>query len=54
MPQIHYTVSMPAPETHLFHVEVRVTEPDQSIYNLIMPSWTPGSYLIREFARHVQ
>ena len=19
-----------------------------------MPSWTPGSYLIREFARHVQ
>lgn len=54
MSAIHYIVSMPHPETHLFHVEIQVTSPDKESYDFIMPSWTPGSYLIREFARHVQ
>ncbi len=54
MPTIHYSVSMPHPETHLFHIEMAVTGFDQSDYDFVMPSWTPGSYLIREFARHVQ
>jgi predicted metalloprotease with PDZ domain len=54
MPTIHYTVSMPQPQTHLFEVEVAVSGFDQASYDFVMPSWTPGSYLIREFARHVQ
>jgi len=54
MPTIHYTVSMPQPQTHLFHVEVAVQGFDQTSHDFVMPSWTPGSYLIREFARHVQ
>ena len=54
MPTIHCTVSMPQPQTHLFHVEVAVQGFDQASYDFVMPSWTPGSYLIREFARHVQ
>ena len=54
MTTIHYSVSMPHPETHLFHVEMEVTGFDQPSYDFVMPSWTPGSYLIREFARHVQ
>lgn len=54
MPTLHYTVSMPQPQTHLFHVEAAVQGFDQASYDFIMPSWTPGSYLIREFARHVQ
>ncbi|HSN77493.1 MAG TPA: PDZ domain-containing protein, partial [Anaerolineae bacterium] len=54
MPTIHYALSMPHPQTHLYHVEVAVEGFDQTSYDLIMPSWTPGSYLIREFARHVQ
>lgn len=60
-PEISYTVSMPEPHTHLLRVEMRVgrgggaaaanlpTEVD-----LVMPVWTPGSYLVREYARHVQ
>ncbi|HEX8494015.1 MAG TPA: PDZ domain-containing protein [Pyrinomonadaceae bacterium] len=57
-PDITYTVSMPQPHTHLLEVEVRIKRgagaqsPRQE--TLIMPVWTPGSYLIREFARHVQ
>jgi predicted metalloprotease with PDZ domain len=54
MTNIHYTVSMPHPETHLFHVEIRIQNCEQDSYDLVMASWTPGSYLIREFARHVQ
>lgn len=54
MSTIRYTVSMPQPETHLFHVEVTISGLPQSVYDFVMPSWTPGSYLIREFARHVQ
>ncbi|HYO92684.1 MAG TPA: hypothetical protein VEQ40_13665, partial [Pyrinomonadaceae bacterium] len=53
-PEITYTVSMPKPHTHLLDVELRLrgTLPAQT--DLIMPVWTPGSYLVREFARNVQ
>jgi len=44
---------MPGPHTHLFHVEVRVTAADGPL-ELALPVWTPGSYLVREYARHVQ
>lgn len=54
MSKIRYSVSMPQPETHLFHVEAAVTGIPQPHFDFVMPSWTPGSYLIREFARHVQ
>ncbi len=45
---------MPRPETHLYHVELRISDLAEPFCDLVMPSWTPGSYLIREFARHVQ
>jgi Predicted protease with the C-terminal PDZ domain len=54
-PDISYTVSMTRPWTHLLEVEMRVSwqqMPQQ--LELKMPVWTPGSYLIREYARHVQ
>ena len=55
---ISFTVTMSKPYTHLLEVEIRVKvaanlqAPNES--DLIMPVWTPGSYLIREFERHVQ
>ena len=54
-PDIGYTVSMSKPATHLLEVEMRLKwnqMPDQA--ELKMPVWTPGSYLVREYARHVQ
>jgi predicted metalloprotease with PDZ domain len=54
-PDIQYTVSMSKPATHLLEVEMRMrwtAMPDQA--ELKMPVWTPGSYLVREYARHVQ
>ena len=38
---------------HLLEVEMRFT-PDFDDPILEMPSWTPGSYLIRDYARQVQ
>ncbi|HEY9284996.1 MAG TPA: PDZ domain-containing protein [Pyrinomonadaceae bacterium] len=57
-PEISYTVSMPRPDTHLLHVDMRVRGAGgarlPASLDLVMPVWTPGSYLVREFARHVQ
>ena len=44
---------MPEPHGHLFHVELAVEQPGDAIV-LALPVWTPGSYLVREFARHVE
>ncbi|HUR97224.1 MAG TPA: PDZ domain-containing protein [Pyrinomonadaceae bacterium] len=54
-PNISYTVSMSKPWTHLLEVEMRLNwtqMPGKA--ELKMPVWTPGSYLIREYGRHVQ
>ncbi len=55
-PEIAFTVSMTKPHTHLLEVEVQVKRPGEAPPQevLVMPVWTPGSYMIREFARHVQ
>jgi predicted metalloprotease with PDZ domain len=50
---MHYRLSMPEPHSHLFHVEVAVDRPGDAL-ELVFPVWTPGSYLVREFARHVE
>src|SRR6266852_2647200 len=55
---IAYIVSMPKPHTHLLEVDVEVKRPADAKPPmeelLVMPVWTPGSYLVREYARHVQ
>lgn len=54
-PQIEFTVSMTKPWTHLLEVEARISSPSLGPdFELVMPVWTPGSYLVREYARHVQ
>ena len=55
-PEISFTVAMPRPHTHLLEVQVAVkrTVDGPAEESLVMPVWTPGSYLVREFARHVQ
>src|SRR6185295_16679819 len=55
--EIAFRVSMTEPHTHLFEVEVRIS--NEASYSprqetLVMPVWAPGSYLIREFERYVQ
>jgi predicted metalloprotease with PDZ domain len=53
---ISFTVAMSRPHTHLFDVEIAIKHaasgPAEEM--LVMPVWTPGSYLVREFERNVQ
>ena len=51
---IHYYVSMPQPAEHLFKVQLEINNWQEKILNLKMPVWTPGSYLVREYAKHLQ
>ncbi|MDY6784410.1 MAG: M61 family metallopeptidase [Cyanobacteriota bacterium] len=49
-----YRVTMSPPESHLFEVSLQVPSWTSPVLNLKMPVWTPGSYLVREYARQVQ
>ncbi len=51
---ILYTLRFPAPHTHYVSVEASVPTGGRSHIELMMAVWTPGSYLVREFARHVE
>ncbi|HUR69715.1 MAG TPA: PDZ domain-containing protein [Candidatus Thermoplasmatota archaeon] len=52
--KLAYELAMPQPETHLYHVTVRVSRARGGRLLFRMPAWAPGSYLIRDYARHVQ
>src|SRR5437870_3559296 len=52
--KLAYSLAMPEPESHLFHVELRVSGAPEGPLRLAMPAWAPGSYSIRDYARHVQ
>ena len=51
---ISYTIRFPAPATHYTEVEAIVPTDGQLSIELMMAVWTPGSYLIREYAQHVE
>lgn len=49
---MHYSLSFADPAGHLVEVTCRVDSP-RPVERMRMPAWIPGSYLIRDFARHV-
>ncbi|MDQ3806235.1 MAG: hypothetical protein M3416_20700, partial [Acidobacteriota bacterium] len=53
--RVSYRLSMPEPESHLFHVlvEVRGAEADGHV-DFQMPRWSPGRYAVFDFAKNVQ
>jgi predicted metalloprotease with PDZ domain len=51
---VRYTVRFPAPQTHYVEVEAVVPTGGAGQLTLMMPVWTPGSYLVREYARQVE
>lgn len=48
-----YRVTMEEPQAQYFDVTVEVPRTRGDSVDLAMPAWTPGSYLIRDFAKHV-
>ena len=52
MADVHYRVEVLDVRRHLFQVTLTLQRP-QATQVLQLPVWIPGSYLVREFARHV-
>ncbi|WP_353258057.1 hypothetical protein [Prochlorothrix hollandica] len=50
----HYHIALPEPASHLFEVTLVLRQWCGAVVNLHCPVWTPGSYLVREYARHLQ
>jgi predicted metalloprotease with PDZ domain len=53
MPDIRYRIAPANPNAHLFHVELEIDQPDANGQSLSLPNWIPGSYLIRDFSKHL-
>jgi len=51
---VGYQVSIHNPHTHYFEVEIKISNYDADFIDVKMPVWTPGSYLIREYAKNVE
>lgn len=50
---LEYTVSFENRANHYAQIRMIIPAPASEAFELMMPTWTPGSYLIREYARHV-
>ena len=51
---IRYRLRFPAPGTHYVEVEAVFPSPGLEHIDLALAVWTPGSYLVREYSRHVE
>ena len=51
---IRYRVAMPEPHSHEFHVTMEIPAlPGRDNIDVVFPAWAPGSYLVRDFSRHI-
>ena len=51
--QLHYTLTPFDPKGHLFDVTLTIAQPEQPVQTVCLPNWIPGSYLIRDFSKHL-
>ena len=50
---LHYHICPYSPEQHLWQVRLCFHQSDTETIHFSLPNWVPGSYMIREFARHI-
>jgi predicted metalloprotease with PDZ domain len=53
-PPVRHTVRFPEPQTHYLSVQARLPIGGESEVEIFLPVWTPGSYLVREYARNIE
>jgi predicted metalloprotease with PDZ domain len=54
MPAVQYTVWPDDLHGHRFIVKLVIERPDPAGQIIAMPAWIPGSYLIRDFSKHIE
>ncbi|MDC8772713.1 M61 family metallopeptidase [Roseateles albus] len=52
MSAVRYLVELADPKTHVYSVTLTLDAP-AALQRFSLPAWIPGSYLLREFARHL-
>ncbi|WP_291994811.1 PDZ domain-containing protein [Candidatus Accumulibacter sp. ACC003] len=51
--KVCYSIRPSHPEAHIFEVRCTLATADPAGQRFALPAWIPGSYLIRDFARHI-
>ncbi|MCT4641996.1 MAG: PDZ domain-containing protein [Bacteriovoracaceae bacterium] len=53
--KIRYSIEIPNPKDHLLLVKIDYKKPsDANTLTFYLPSWSPGSYLMREYSRNIR
>jgi len=52
--KVNYLVEIDKPEHHYVKVTLKVYQIKEGKIRVFLPSWSPGSYLMREYARHIR
>ncbi|MFZ4713527.1 MAG: M61 family metallopeptidase [Bacteriovoracaceae bacterium] len=52
--KVQYLVEVMDPSTHIVKVSMSVPLTTKGPLSVFLPSWSPGSYLMREYSRHVR
>ncbi|MBT8094295.1 MAG: PDZ domain-containing protein [Gammaproteobacteria bacterium] len=52
-PTHRYSIHPTDPAAHLYEMRLVVADPDPAGQVFTLPAWIPGSYMIRDYARHV-
>lgn len=53
--KLNYLLKIDDPKTHYVKIRLKALKPEgQKHIRLFMPSWSPGSYLMREYARNIR
>lgn len=52
-PPLHFRIQLADPQAHRLRLQCRIAEPEPKGQVLRFASWTRGSYLVRDFARHL-
>ncbi|MDJ0881833.1 MAG: peptidase M61, partial [Gammaproteobacteria bacterium] len=50
---IEYSISSENPAGHYFDISIVIPNPDPTGQLLRLPTWIPGSYMIRDFAKNI-
>jgi len=53
-PVFQYTLTVPEPSSHFYHVELYTSGWERDTIELKMPQWMPGYYQIMDYARSVE
>ncbi len=53
VPTFSFTVSFLEPGLHVYHLTLEIEQLPKGRHVLTLPVWTPGSYEVEDYARHL-